>query len=130
MKNITLKNVNISKIIQIQVDEDNKKRLGFDYSINFINNNLINERCILCNSDIYFDSSLGYLKYLKDSECFALSRWNDTLQGSSLYNRKDSQDAWIFKGKIPLPECVINGDFELGRLGCDNRILEELHKSG
>jgi hypothetical protein len=84
------------------------------------------EISIIANSDIYFDSSLEYVKHLKDKECFALSRWNDTLQGSSLYNRADSQDAWIFKGTI----LKVDADFELGRLGCDNRILEELHKSG
>lgn len=82
---------------------------------------------IIANSDIYFDDSLDYLKLLKENECFALTRWNDTVNGCVFYNRWDSQDAWIFKGKIK--ENVF-ADFEIGRLGCDNRIAYELKKAG
>ena len=81
---------------------------------------------IIANADIYFDSSLGCLKYLKENECYALTRWDDTLKGCFFYNRWDSQDVWIFKGMIN----GIKGDFEVGRLGCDNRIAYELKQSG
>ncbi len=82
---------------------------------------------IIANSDIYFDDSLDYLELLKENECFALTRWDVTANDCVFYNRWDSQDAWIFKGKIK--ENVF-ADFEIGRLGCDNRISYELKKAG
>lgn len=77
---------------------------------------------IICNSDIYFDKSIDRVKNINPNECFALSRWDD----NKLYNRKDSQDAWIFKGKVK----KIFGDFFLGLPGCDNRIAHEIDKVG
>src|SRR5205085_12236877 len=38
----------------------------------------------------------------------------------------NSQDAWIFKAPMELPDC----DFEIGSLGCDNAIAERIKRSG
>lgn len=83
---------------------------------------------ILANTDIYFDESIGALEYtLTRENCFALSRWDTINSKQILFNRNDSQDTWIFRGKI---KENINGDFYLGVPRCDNRILFELHQAG
>jgi hypothetical protein len=80
---------------------------------------------IMANSDIYFDKTLDYLKFLKEADCYALTRW-DVVDGNSIFfNRQDSQDVWIFKGVVK-----VNAPFESGRLGCDNRIAYELKQTG
>jgi len=81
---------------------------------------------IIANSDIYFNESLSFLSRLREEKCYALSRWDNIEERLQLFNRMDSQDAWIFKGKIK----DVNSNFEIGRLGCDNRIAHELNQSG
>jgi hypothetical protein len=77
---------------------------------------------IIANSDIYFES-LDELKTIKGNEVYALSRWD----GNTLYDHEDSQDAWVFRGKIkPIPDC----NFGLGIPGCDNAIAERLQRAG
>ena len=83
---------------------------------------------VIANADIYFDGHLDFLKriYLKKI-CFALTRWDIKEDGSAiLFDRNDSQDTWIFRGKIK----NVNGDIFLGLPGCDNRIAWEIHKGG
>ncbi len=77
---------------------------------------------IIANSDIYFNNTIELSITLKSNQCFALSRWEETKH----YNHPDSQDAWIFKGKIK----GIYGDFCLGIPGCDNRIAYEIKNAG
>lgn len=85
---------------------------------------------IIANLDIYFDETILLAKDMQSNECYALSRWETNFDGSKgkqVQDRGDSQDAWIFKGKVkPVP----NSDFLLGKLGCDNRIAYELMKAG
>jgi hypothetical protein len=81
---------------------------------------------ILANSDIYFDDSLLYLKYLKADVCYVLTRWDIRNKKPVFLNRSWSQDAWIFRSH--LQKTV--GNFELGRLGCDGRIAYELAHAG
>jgi hypothetical protein len=96
--------------------------------------NLINMKAnaydisIVANTDISFDKNIEILKYLDLSDtCFALSRWNlQSNRTAKLYNHCDSQDSWIFKGKIKDLIC----DFPLGVARCDNRILYELRIAG
>lgn len=87
-----------------------------------------NDVSIIANSDIYFDSTLGVLgNWLRWNQCVALSRWDLQADGSSrLFDRNDSQDAWIFRGKIR----PMNADFCVGIPRCDNRILYELRAAG
>jgi len=87
-----------------------------------------NDISILANSDIYFDSSLSALaRNLMPNQCAALSRWDVQPDGTSrLFDRNDSQDAWVFRGKIR----PIVPDFCMGIPRCDNRMLYELRAAG
>lgn len=86
-----------------------------------------NDVTIIANGDIFFDDSLAKIRSLTHDKCFALSRWNLNSSGEiELYDRIDSQDCWIFRGKID----GIVGNFPVGALGCDNRIAYEIEKAG
>lgn len=85
---------------------------------------------IIANLDIFFDQTLEHALKMNPNQVYALSRW-DLLRGEvngqkKLFNTPDSQDSWIFKGKV---RDVDNCDFPLGKWGCDNRIAHELCKS-
>lgn len=82
---------------------------------------------IIANSDIFFDETIGLANKIQIEECWALSRWDWYAENKIQYfNRPDSQDVWIFRGKIK----PIHSTFCLGTLGCDNRIAYEIEKSG
>lgn|SRR5574337_127368 len=82
---------------------------------------------IICNSDIFFDETIALACGLRDKQVYALSRW-DWHNPSRIifFDRPDSQDTWIIKGKIE----NVFGDFTLGTRGCDNRIAYEFNKAG
>lgn len=84
---------------------------------------------IIANTDIYFDETLAAVTHtLQADECYALSRYDVQPDGSSiLFDRNDSQDAWIFRG--PIREELL-ADFPLGVPRCDNRFLYELQNAG
>ncbi len=84
---------------------------------------------IIANADIYFDENIGVLKYINlNGKCLALARWDLQPDGSAkLRNRNDSQDVWIFKGKV---SGKIYGKFGVGLHRCDNRIMYELERGG
>ena len=78
---------------------------------------------IIANTDIWFDGSIGVARQrLGARECYALARWD----GESLWDRNDSQDCWVFRGQIE----GVRGDFLIGVVRCDNRILFELQEAG
>jgi hypothetical protein len=78
---------------------------------------------VIANTDIWFDGSIGVAtRRLGIRECYAMARWD----GECLNDRNDSQDCWVFRGKV---EGVV-GDFPLGVARCDNRILYELQQAG
>ncbi len=87
-----------------------------------------NDFSIIANSDIYFDRTLSaVVDNLKHRQCAALSRWDIQPDGHAvLFDRNDSQDAWIFRG----PVRSVVGDFCVGIPRCDNRILYELRRAG
>jgi hypothetical protein len=80
---------------------------------------------ILANSDIYFNGSLEYCKKIKNNSVFALCRWDLTDDDIIFYNHRDSQDVWIWSGRIKL-----RADFVLGIPGCDNSIAYLLATAG
>ena len=90
---------------------------------------------IICNSDIIVcqDSMIYLSNYLTcDNRALALSRWQvsdiENYQiNSSLFNRSDSQDTWIFQGGINQIE---GADFTMGVAGCDNSIAYLLENAG
>jgi len=84
---------------------------------------------IVANTDIWFDESIGLLSHVhwQADMCLALSRWDAAKDGvATLFERGDSQDAWIFRG--PIRE--VNGNFPLGAWDCDNKIAWELEQAG
>ena len=86
-------------------------------------NNCIN---IITNSDIFFNETIINARWLNPGDCWALSRWDVSGNIATLFDRKDSQDVWIFNGAV---NCN-GGDFCLGVPGCDNRIAYDLKQSG
>ncbi len=92
---------------------------------------------VICNSDIYFDSSIAICERIAPGQCFALSRWDVKPDGSAeLWDHADSQDAWVFDGK---PEGIntrynrpdgITADISLGVPGCDNAIAHRIKQAG
>lgn len=82
---------------------------------------------IICNSDIFFDETIALAEKIKHKQLFALSRWDwHHPLACTFFDRPDSQDTWITKGKIE----NVFGNFTLGIRGCDNRIAYEFEKSG
>ena len=84
---------------------------------------------IIANTDIWFDEGLGQLAGWPwgARTVFALSRWDVQPDGSSrLFERGDSQDAWIVQGPVE----HVRGDFPLGVYDCDNKIAWEFAEAG
>ncbi len=83
---------------------------------------------VIANNDIIFNfSNCAILKLeLFRNTCFCLTRWE--LDGS-LFREEigDSQDTWIFGRNISKTDVQTIGNYYLGVLGCDNRLLYELH---
>ena len=99
--------------------------------------NYPNDINILTNSDIYFNDTILKVKEMTDSQCYCITRWEEDEEKGAVrfkekhvYNNeakeKYSQDVWVFKGKTR----SINGRFNLGVPGCDNRIAYEITMSG
>jgi hypothetical protein len=79
---------------------------------------------IIANSDIFFDQTISLTSHLGRKQIYTLSRWEcprNNPDNATLYDRQDSQDTWIVRGKIE----GVYGDFTLGTRGCDNRIAHE-----
>lgn len=70
---------------------------------------------ILANSDIYFDDTLSLLGKYSDTNVLALCRYDIKKDKVVFMNSWDSQDTWVFKGKI---REVPDSDFSLGKAGC------------
>lgn len=88
-----------------------------------------NQFSIIANTDISVPSSINIIRHFDwtSNTCLALSRWDvDEKGGNSLFERGDSQDVWIFKGKVE----NVNGNFPLGVYDCDNKIAWELEQAG
>lgn len=83
---------------------------------------------VVANSDIYFDDSLLMVNAIDMiGTCLALSPHDVQSDGRSIpRNLIDTQDCWIFKGRIP----PMSADFGPGKAGCDNRIAWEIQNAG
>jgi len=84
---------------------------------------------IIANSDIFFDPQLAFFRHWKmpQNTVFALSRWDyETGKLPRLFDRNDSQDAWIFRGR----PTGVSGSFPIGMPRCDNRIAAEFERAG
>jgi len=64
---------------------------------------------------------------MRRNQSAALARWEIAPENlTHLLDRNDSQDAWIFKGRI---RSVVS-DYLMGVPRCDNRLLHELRRAG
>lgn len=91
---------------------------------------------IICNADIYFrveaiERIVGYYESLsveaRPLHALALSRWDVGDDGTaSLWDHRDSQDAWVVYGAPPPMSC----DYQMGVPGCDNRLLHIMREAG
>ena len=100
-------------------------RPTFQTLIDYANNNLSGQVCILANSDIFFDETLGLAEDASlDKNFISLSRWDVKHDYTIEYYDKDdrgwTQDAWIFKTPCPIK----GADFVFGIFGQDNRIMK------
>ncbi len=123
------------KIIKINIDGQPKYKNFIDIINFFSKENDIN---ILINSDCYIDekNTQIIIDNIKNNEAYLLSRWEILSLEPFEYQHFDifhndikgcSQDAWIFIGK---PKNGFNGDYQLGKAGCDNAIAYEFDKVG
>lgn len=78
-----------------------------------------------CNSDIYFPD-VSKLKEIKHNECYALTRWDIVNGREKFFGRRDSQDAWIFRGTVK----PITANFTMGKWGADNHIAWLITNAG
>jgi len=78
---------------------------------------------IIANNDIYFDESIALAESILDGECYALTRYN--VEAGLESKIGGSQDVWIFKDEIK-----VDAPFNMGVLGCDNRVAYEIDKAG
>jgi len=89
----------------------------------------------ITNSDIIVSDNalqLSYQYLITVANCLALSRWDvfnkdNYKTDCTLFARADSQDTWIFKGKVGKIE---GADFTMGIAGCDNAIAHYLQNAG
>ena len=122
------------KIIPIITD----KRPTFSDYFDMMNTIAFDDNCIniIANLDIIIPKStlVASETYFAGNKktCLALTRW-DLVEGFDLkfrhcvfYNHADSQDTWIFHSKVK----DVEGDFCLGKPGCDNAIAYILDKAG
>ena len=104
-------------------------RLTYNDFFNRINKIITNDNdiSIICNSDIFFDETIELANKIENKQFFALSRWDwQENHPPVFFNRQDSQDTWIMRGPI----LNVDGNFSLGKRGCDNRIAHEFQKAG
>lgn len=122
----SIKTIHPEKIIEIPIE----RRPTYSDFINYINSlSKSDDIHVIANTDIFFDSNIAVLKTLNlDEVCLALSRWDTTeFKRPKLYNHNDSQDVWVFKGKI---RTNLEADFQLGVPRCDNRFMHEIEEAG
>ena len=112
-------------------------RLTYQYYFDYAKNNIPEEDIIiLSNSDMFFDESISLIKELNlSNKVLVLTRfcpyhghWIDNNNNVIPYgNQERSQDVWIWKN--PLDTKNIDFNFNIGVLGCDNKIAYQLHQA-
>jgi len=114
------------KIVQHLVNDENRNRLYFDFAVKFINENTVDENCILSNSDIYFDDTLRFLEnYDFTKNVFVLAKYDNDLISSGA---TCSQDSWMFKSPLNIDLSKLK--FQFGVPGCDNIFAGLMHLHG
>ena len=136
----------MKKIDNVQVISTSK-RPTVRKMVNFVNNTYPNNICILTNSDISFNSSLGHLQKVDFEDCnIALTRYNiinrndnshriykglflplgeNTLL-KTVHENGSSIDSWIYK--TPLNTNSMDLDVYLGQYGVDGYLNKQFSK--
>jgi hypothetical protein len=127
--------ISSEKIKQIIIN----KRLTYADVFNYVQTLGNDKYIILSNSDIFFDATINRIKIsglTTKKKLFSLLRYEykrgEALKKSALFGpRPDSQDTWIWHSKWKIPENSIKIlNIELGRPGCDNKIIYILNILG
>lgn len=129
-----IKNIhNSNKIKIIPIVTKNKRSISFNIMAKYANENLLNQYCIISNSDIYFDNTLeriNELNFHKDDIFISLTRKNChnyiDYKGNIWKPHSLSQDSWIFLTPLKL----MNKEINLGWIQCDNIISNDYHELG
>lgn len=100
-----------------------KSRPSFNFLLDFINKNLINQKIILSNSDIFFDKSLSFNEDRKTFYCLTRHNFFDT----GWKRHSLSFDTWIFISPVHID---IEDEYHLGELGSDIAFSYCASKSG
>ena len=124
---------------KIQIIKINN-RPTYNFLIDWSNQNLKNEICIISNGDIFFNQTLSFLNDNLNNTFIALTRWDLVNQDgkwfAQFYNHpwrgnittgQLSQDCWIYQSPIKTDERL---NFTMGKPGCDNRIVQIYHELG
>lgn len=134
---LNLKNKHIDKIVLFTDDKFQYK----DEKLNIIRVSgrptfndffaLMGKKEINCiaNADIFVKNSIKYSKILTSKNAFFISRYDLDTNANRVtpfrFEYGDSHDLWIFNGKP-----ILNCQFSLGILGCDNLVLHNFRNNG
>ena len=105
-----------------------KTRTQYKDCYDYANRYCIGQTVIVANADIYFDETLKALAGVDMKEQALCLTRHELLQGGKLARTANDggycQDAWIFKAPIDAW-----GEYQFGRIGCDNRTAYELGRT-
>ena len=117
---------NSKKIHQIV---DGGQRLTYRQAMKYAMENIKDSIVVLCNSDIFFDRTIHSCRMIDISNSMiCLSRYklngiNIKAASPETFNGL-SQDAWIWDSNTSFSDKELDAcDFNLGKPGCDNRIM-------
>lgn len=123
-----LNEITSSKLTQVNI----KNRLKYKDIIEYVKKINWNGYVVFSNSDIFLDNTLenlytSSLSYISSWYCQLRFEYHKgkKLEKCKIFGpRADSQDTWIFHTNHNIPEKYYKlFDFELGRPGCDNKII-------
>jgi hypothetical protein len=114
------------------------KRLSYRNVFSYIRENHIHGFLVITNADIFFDSTIGQLNKsslprLKSFMCQLRYEYRGGSEHNSVLfgPRFDSQDTWIHHSNFSITESQEKAfGFELGRPGCDNKLIYLLRVLG
>lgn len=105
-------------------------------AFDFAATNLAEQICAIANLDIFLDPTSDWdqaAQLMDKNLVLCLSRIEFDPAGAPFKDPglnqvgfANSQDAWVFRAPLNVPEC----DFEIGTLGCDNAIAERFKRAG
>lgn len=106
-----------------------ESRCSYNQVFKLCNEKYVGRRCIVTNSDIYFDNNIEYLYYLNYNKLFITLTRYDKWPGDTEYrirNTSGSYDTYIFMPPIILP----NLDISFGINGCDSWLARKMFENG